>query len=34
MIMQYMEIIFSFNKMIDDINLIKLEYNTNNLAKK
>ena len=32
--MQTMEAIFVINKMVDNINLIKLEYNTINSIKK
>ena len=32
--MQYMEAIFVINKMVDNINLSKLEYNTINSIKK
>ena len=31
--MQYMEALFLMNKMIGDVNLIKLEYNTINSIK-
>ena len=32
--MQYMEALFVMNKMIEDVNTIRMEYSTFNLVKK